>query len=89
VSDYPSALALVEVGIGVCLVPESQEKSAPSGVVLRGSSALAMSAELWLVQRRGSGPLADEMVRILRAGVAGRPARSPPRRARSKRPRQR
>jgi DNA-binding transcriptional LysR family regulator len=79
VSDYPSALALVEVGMGVCLVPESQEKSAPSGVVLRGSSALAMSAELWLVQRRGSGPLADEMVRILRAGVGARPKRAMPR----------
>ncbi len=71
VTDYASALALVDVGMGVTFVPESRGPSAPSGVVLRSSRAHAMSAELWLAQRRGSGPLADEMVRVIRGAAAG------------------
>ncbi|HKE20620.1 MAG TPA: LysR substrate-binding domain-containing protein [Kofleriaceae bacterium] len=84
VSDWASALALVEAGAGVSLVPASYRAAAPPGVVLRALPWLGMRARLFLVRRaRGESPLADDVARWT-AGAA-RPTPWPRRRGRARR----
>jgi DNA-binding transcriptional LysR family regulator len=71
VSDWTSALALVEAGLGMTLVPGVYRKQAPRGVVLRPVPWLRREARLAVVSRRGgTTPLVDEMVARL---LAARP----------------
>ena len=62
VADLASALALVDAGMGVALLPSSQAASAPPSIVFRPVPWLKMSAHLWLVQRADARvPLHEEV----------------------------
>ena len=62
VADLASALALVDAGMGVALLPASQAASAPPSIVFRPLPWLKMAAELWLLQRAGVREELDEEV---------------------------
>ncbi|HET9622325.1 MAG TPA: LysR substrate-binding domain-containing protein [Kofleriaceae bacterium] len=62
VVEWSSALALVDAGVGVALVPASYAATAPAHVVIRRVPWLAMASPLCLVRRRtAAGPLVDDV----------------------------
>ena len=64
VVEWTSALALVDAGVGLALVPESYAAARPAGVVVRALPWLRMTSRLSLVRRRGErAPLADVVSR--------------------------
>lgn len=65
VVDWGSALALVDAGVGLALVPASYASSQPSGVALRSLPWLDLSSRLSLVRRSGRAPLVDDVARTL------------------------
>jgi DNA-binding transcriptional LysR family regulator len=65
VADYASALALVEAGIGVAVVPASQGAISPTTILLRALGWLRLTAELWAVRAAHGSSLADELVHQL------------------------
>ncbi|HEU4727583.1 MAG TPA: LysR substrate-binding domain-containing protein [Kofleriaceae bacterium] len=74
VVEWASALALVDAGIGLALVPESYATARPPGVAIRQLPWLRMTSGLSLVRRRGKGsPLLEEVARWIReaAGAPG------------------
>jgi DNA-binding transcriptional LysR family regulator len=70
VSDWTSALTLVDAELGLALVPEVYRKAVPTGVVMRSLPWLRIMARLSLIRRRdGTVPLVSEVARrILRQG---------------------
>jgi DNA-binding transcriptional LysR family regulator len=65
VVEWGSALALVDAGVGLALVPASYASSQPSGVALRSLPWLTLSSPLSLVRRPGPAPLIDDVARWL------------------------
>lgn len=65
VVEWGSALALVDAGVGLALVPASYATSQPSGVALRSLPWLTLSSRLSLVRRPGRAPLVDDVARWL------------------------
>ena len=64
VVEWTSALALVDAGVGLALVPESYAAARPAGVAIRALPWLRMTSRLSLVRRRGErAPLADAVTR--------------------------
>jgi len=77
VADLASALALVDAGMGVALLPSSQAASAPPSVVFRPVPWLRMSAHLWLVQRADARvPLDEEVAASMLAHAVRSPRRT-------------
>jgi DNA-binding transcriptional LysR family regulator len=70
VVDWVSALALVDAGVGLAIVPTSYAKAPPANVAIRPLPWLAMSSPLWLVRRRGLTSLLTSVVAgwLLEAG---------------------
>ncbi|HEY0253860.1 MAG TPA: LysR substrate-binding domain-containing protein, partial [Kofleriaceae bacterium] len=66
VGDYASAIALVDAGVGIALLPESQRAGPPNEVVFRQLPWLAMRSELWAVTRPNPAPLVGELLQALR-----------------------
>lgn len=81
VVEWASALALVDAGVGLALVPLSYAAAPPPGVAIRRLPWLRMTSRLSLVRRHGrSSPLIDDVARwIVDAGE--RPKRRPTRRS--------
>jgi DNA-binding transcriptional LysR family regulator len=65
VADYASALALVDAGMGVALVPASERARAPAHVVFRALDWFHTSARLWVVTRVHASPQVEELARQL------------------------
>jgi len=65
VGDYASALALVDAGMGVALVPASERARAPAHVLFRTLDWFQMSASLWVVTRLHASALVEELARQL------------------------
>lgn len=67
VSDYASALALVDAGMGVAMLPASQRALAPPGVLFRPLRLVRMISALWAVTGSHPSPHASELARRLAA----------------------
>jgi DNA-binding transcriptional LysR family regulator len=65
VADYVSALALVDAGMGVAMLPASLRALAPPGVMFRPLRAVRMISALWAVTRSHPSPHASELARRL------------------------
>jgi DNA-binding transcriptional LysR family regulator len=77
VVEWTSALALVEAGVGLALVPESYAAAPPAGVAIRALPWLRMTSRLSLVRRRGErAPLADAVTRWILDAPRARPRRT-------------
>jgi DNA-binding transcriptional LysR family regulator len=64
VSDWASALALVDAELGLALIPDSYRKTAPPGVAIRPLPWLRLAARLRLIRRRGgTTPFVAEVAR--------------------------
>jgi DNA-binding transcriptional LysR family regulator len=66
VADWASALALVDAGAGVALVPASVGRTSP-GVVLRAVPWLRMRSSVWLVRRADASPLVMQLEQLVLA----------------------
>lgn len=87
VADLASALALVDAGMGVALLPASQAASAPPSIVFRPVPWLKMSAHLWLVQRTDArSPLDEEVAAAMLAHAIRPPKRTDSRPSAAARP---
>jgi DNA-binding transcriptional LysR family regulator len=84
VAEWTSALALVDAGVGLALIPQSYATPPSSRVAIRRLPWLRMSSRLSLVQRRGErSPLTDVVAQwILDAAHAPGRVREAPRRKR-------
>jgi DNA-binding transcriptional LysR family regulator len=80
VAEWASALALVDAGLGLALVPASYATKPPPHVAIRKLPWLRMTSGLALVRRRaGSSPLIDTVSRwLLDAAKSPRPSRTNP-----------
>lgn len=90
VSDWASAIALVDAGVGLALVPESYTAGAPPHVAIRRLPWLRVTSQLALLQRRAAtSPLVDTVARwiIEAARAAGQAAPARKTHRRSPRPR--
>lgn len=68
VVEWGSALALVDAGLGLAIVPASYAAGAPRGVALRRLPWLKLLSKLWLVRRAGAhGRLLDDVCAWLAA----------------------
>ncbi|MFT3696775.1 MAG: LysR family transcriptional regulator [Kofleriaceae bacterium] len=67
VTDYASAIALVDCGVGIALMPASQRPGPPYEVAFRELPWLTMRSELWAVTKTQPSDLAGELLRELRA----------------------
>lgn len=65
VADYASAIALVDCGAGIALVPASLRPGPPYEVAFRELPWLAMRSELWAVTRTRPGARTGELMREL------------------------
>ncbi len=73
VADWSSAIALVDAGMGIALVPMSQRATAAPTVCFRQVPWLALKSELWVVQRTATTPLIEELAdEVLRQHVQKR-----------------
>jgi DNA-binding transcriptional LysR family regulator len=63
VTSWANALALVDAGTGLALVPESYAAGAPAHVAIRRLPWLRLWSHLVLVRRRASSPLIDDVTR--------------------------
>lgn len=78
VVEWTSALALVDAGVGLALVPESYAAARPPGVAIRALPWLRMTSRLSLVRRRGErAPLADAVTRWILEAPRRQPRRRP------------
>ena len=88
VVEWASALALVDAGVGLALVPESSSAAAPPGVALRRLPWLRLTSRLSLVRRRapssaqidrtappfgGQAPVVDDVARWIVEAARGSP----------------
>jgi DNA-binding transcriptional LysR family regulator len=73
VTSWANALALVDAGTGLALVPESYAAAAPAGVAIRRLPWLRVWLHLALVRRRASAPLLDDLTRWIVEATRARP----------------
>jgi DNA-binding transcriptional LysR family regulator len=64
VADFASAIALVDAGAGVALLPASQRPGPQHEVVCREVPWLQMRSELWAVTRAIPSPIAADLVAL-------------------------
>jgi len=81
VSDWASAIALVDAGVGLSLVPESYAAALPPHVAIRRLPWLRVTSQLSLLARRAArSPLIDAVARWIIEAAGARSSSDRPRR---------